>query len=82
MCIRDRPYLDAVDHKPAGISVTYALVFALCGEYNLLAVRIVFVAVIALSGLLLAQLGRRLLGDQRGWVASLVYVLYLSLIHI
>lgn len=70
------PYLDAVDHKPAGISVTYALIFALCGEYNLLAVRIVFVAVIALCGLLLAQLGKRLLGDKRGWVAGLVYVLY------
>lgn len=70
------PYADAVDHKPAGISATYAVVFAFAGIYNILAVRLFFVFVIALSGLMLAQLGRRLLDDDRGWLSGLLYVLF------
>src|SRR5215471_3602502 len=55
-------YAGAVDHKPPGIAYLYAGVYRVAGVYNLLSVRLVVTAVVALTGILLSELAANLTG--------------------
>jgi hypothetical protein len=67
------PYAGAVDHKPPGIELVYAGVFAVTGRYNLLAVRLLLVAVVAATALALGKVARRFGGGELA--AAILYVL-------
>lgn len=71
-------YRDVVDHKPPGIYYVYAAVYAAFGRYNLVAIHLALFVTVALTGLLLAPLGRRLFGGEEGHragrLAGLLYV--------
>lgn len=70
-------FRDVVDHKPPGIYYIYAAVYAISGRYNLHAIHVTLFITVALTGLLLCFLGRRLFGEQghrAGRLAGLLYV--------
>ncbi len=69
------PYASAVDHKPVGIELTYAAIYALVGRNHLLAVRLVMFGAVWLTGLVLSRLGQRIRGDCSGRFAGLAYVI-------
>ena len=69
------PYVGAVDHKPVGIEMTYALVYAAVGRNHILFVRLLFFAFLVANGLVLSRIGERLRGDPSGRLAGLVYVI-------
>lgn len=82
----EQPYRDAVERKTPLIYYTYASVFALFGEGNMLAVH-VFVAIwVAITALILLLIARDLLGDEQKfetapyWVA-LSYLTFSSFYH-
>jgi 4-amino-4-deoxy-L-arabinose transferase-like glycosyltransferase len=69
------PFQGAVDHKPPGMPLLYAGVYALFGTSQILAVRALLVLVVAATGTLLAATAERLAGDPRARLAGLLYVL-------
>jgi hypothetical protein len=77
------PYVSAVDHKPVGIEMLYASVYALPGHLGLHAVRALFLVIVWLTALLLAEIAARLspgdldANERRaiGRTAALAYVL-------
>jgi hypothetical protein len=70
-----RMYVDAIDHKPPGIATLYAAIFRLAGVYHMIPVRLVLIAVVAATGIALAELAVVLTGDRRARIAGLLYVL-------
>jgi 4-amino-4-deoxy-L-arabinose transferase-like glycosyltransferase len=68
------PFQGAVDHKPPGMSLLYAAVYALVGANRILAVRVVLVLAVATTGTLLSATAERLTGDARTRVAGALYV--------
>jgi hypothetical protein len=68
-------YVDAVDHKPPAIAALYAAVFAVAGRYDIVAVRLVLIVVVGLTGLVVGAVAVRLTGDPRARVAGVLYVL-------
>jgi len=68
-------FRDVVDHKPPGIYYIYTAVFALFGPYNLTAIHFVLFVTVALTGLLICFIGRRLFhAVPPARVAGLLYV--------
>jgi len=68
-------YVGAVDHKPPLISVTYAAVFAVAGQYSLQAVHAWSVCVVFCTALLVAAFARRVgVGQGASRLAALAYV--------
>jgi hypothetical protein len=68
-------YVGAVDHKPPGIALTYAFVFWLTGQYRLLFVRILLLAVVAATSVLIGETARLLYGSPRARIAGVLYAL-------
>ena len=69
------PYQGAVDHKPVGIELTYALVYGAFGSCDVRLVRALLVAVIAATGWVLGAIAVRLDGRPHArWVGA-IYVL-------
>jgi hypothetical protein len=68
-------YTDAVDHKPPGIAWLYAGIYGISAPYELPYVRVVFIGLVTLTGILLGELAADLAGDPRARVAGVVYVL-------
>ena len=68
-------YADAVDHKPPGIAWVYAGIYGVSAPYRLWLVRVVFVALVTLTGILLGELAAGLTGEPRARVAGVFYVL-------
>lgn len=66
------PYTGAIDHKPPGIALLYALIYWVAGAYNLLAVRLVLLAAVALTAIVLGQLA----AERRGEPARIAGVAY------
>jgi hypothetical protein len=69
------PYVGAVDHKPPGIELVYAAVYAIVGRNHLLAVRLLLVAVVATTALVIGRIARRLSGPQAETGAAVLYVI-------
>jgi hypothetical protein len=77
------PYVSAVDHKPVGIEMVYAAVYALPGHLGLHGVRAFFLVLVYLTALLLGEIAARLTDPEReknearaiGRTATLAYVL-------
>ena len=67
-------YRDAVDTKPPGILHIYSAIFAVAGLYNRIALYCTLFVVVALTGLLLSFIGKRLWNLRTGRVAGLLYV--------
>jgi hypothetical protein len=68
------PYRSAVDHKPPGIVLLYALVYAAAGPWRLVWVRLAAILAVAATGLVLSAAARRLDLGGSAWVGPL-YVL-------
>lgn len=68
-------YIDAVDHKPPGIAWLYAGIYDISAPYQLRYVRVVFIALVTFTGILLGELTAGLTGDPRGRLAGILYVL-------
>ncbi|HEY2907089.1 MAG TPA: MBL fold metallo-hydrolase [Vicinamibacterales bacterium] len=68
-------YADAVDHKPPGIVSAYAVIFRLAGAYEIAAVRIALIVIVALTGIAAGELAVLLAGDPRARIAGVLYVL-------
>jgi 4-amino-4-deoxy-L-arabinose transferase-like glycosyltransferase len=68
-------YVDAVDHKPPGIAWLYAGIYGISAPYRLQDIRILFVVLVALTGILVGELTVGLTGDARARVAGVLYVL-------
>lgn len=66
-------YVGAVDHKPPGIALTYAFVFWLAGRYQLLFVRLLLLAVVVATSVLVGETARRLYRSPRARIAGLLY---------
>ncbi len=66
-------YVGAVDHKPPGIAMTYAAVFWLTGRYNLFFVRLLLVAVVVATSVLIGETARRVYRSPRARIAGLLY---------
>lgn len=69
------PYAGATDHKPIGIEMTYALVYALVGRNQIVFVRILFLSTVAATGLMLTAVGRKFFEEKEARLAGLLYVL-------
>lgn len=67
------PYAGAVDHKPPGISILYAVVYLVAGRYHLLAVRISLLAAVAATSLAIGRIAVVRRGDPGARIAGLVY---------
>jgi hypothetical protein len=66
-------YAGAVDHKPPGVAVTYALVYRLFGANRIVAVHVVLLIVVALTAVVLGEVSVRLDGRPAGAVAGVIY---------
>lgn len=73
-------YVDVADHKPPGIYVLAAVAFEVF-DAPLYALRLATYAVVAVSALLVAALGRRLRDRPTGLFAGLLYLLMTYLPH-
>ena len=67
------PYVGAVDHKPPGISILYALVYEVAGRYHLLAVRIALLAAVAATALAIGRIAVVRRADPGARIAGLAY---------
>lgn len=67
------PYTGAIDHKPPGIALIYAAVYALAGAYDLVAVRLLLIAVVAATALAIGELAVARRGVPAARIAGLVY---------
>jgi hypothetical protein len=67
------PYVGAVDHKPPGISILYAVVYRIAGRYHLDAVRIALIAAVAATSLAIARIAVVRRGDPGARIAGLAY---------
>jgi hypothetical protein len=68
-------YVDAVDHKPPGVTWLYAGVMRLAGVERIGRIRALLAALVALTGLLIGELAVTLTGESDGRIAGLLYVL-------
>jgi phage shock protein PspC (stress-responsive transcriptional regulator) len=68
------PYTDAVDHKPIGIEMTYALIYAVVGRNHLIFVRILFVLMVTVTGIILSTIAQRVSEKEEARVAGLLYI--------
>src|SRR5215510_8414369 len=59
-------YVDAVDHKPPGITWLYSAASGVPTRYPLQSIRIFVAVLIALTGILIGELTAGLTGDARG----------------
>lgn len=70
-------YVGAVDHKPPGIAASYALILGLFGRFQLDAVHLVAILVVAATAGLLGRVARRLgLGRGPARAAALLYLAF------
>jgi hypothetical protein len=53
------PFAGAVDHKPPGLALTYAVVYAVFGRNRLFPVHVLLVAVVVATALVVARLTAR-----------------------
>jgi len=67
-------FRDVVDHKPPGIYIIYALIYRLAGVFNLTAVHVVLVLVVALTAYLVGVVAQTFFGARTGWWAGMIYV--------
>jgi 4-amino-4-deoxy-L-arabinose transferase-like glycosyltransferase len=68
-------YVDAVDHKPPGIAWLYTGISGISAPYRIKDIRVFFVVLITLTGVLVGELAAGLTGDARARVAGVIYVL-------
>jgi hypothetical protein len=66
-------YSGAVDHKPPGVAVTYALIYRLFGANRIVAVHIVLLIVVALTAVVLGEVAVRLDGRPAAAIAGVIY---------
>jgi hypothetical protein len=69
------PYAGAVDHKPPGIELTYAAVYAIVGRNHLIAVRLLCIVAVAATAWCVGRIAETLDGRPEARIAGLVYVL-------
>jgi hypothetical protein len=69
------PYIGAVDHKPPGIALWYALVYAVAGHNQLLAVRLSLFIVVAATALVIGRLAVVRSGDPSARIAGMAYAI-------
>jgi hypothetical protein len=67
------PYTGAVDHKPPGIAMMYALIYMVAGRYHLVAVRLVLLAAVAATSLAIGRIAVVRRGDSSARIAGLIY---------
>jgi len=67
-------YAGAVDHKPVGVNLLYAAVYAVVGSNHIVAVRIVLILVVWATGLAVARLAVLLDGRRAAAFAGVLYV--------
>jgi 4-amino-4-deoxy-L-arabinose transferase-like glycosyltransferase len=72
------PYRDWVDHRAPLTNLVYLIVFLLFGRYNMLAIHLVLLAMVAAMILLVYLLGRRLIGQAGAVVAALLFAVVSS----
>lgn len=70
------PYIDFADNKPLGIMALMAAVFKLTGEYSLIPVHILTIAIVAATGLAIMTLVERFQDRRAGVAAALLYILF------
>jgi MFS family permease len=68
-------YVEAVDHKPPGIAWLYTGISGISAPYRIKYIRVFFVVLIVLTGVLVGELAAGLTGDGRARVAGVLYVL-------
>ena len=69
------PYEGAVDHKPAGLELLYAVIYGLVGHNHLWAVRLALVLTVAVTGFIIGHLAETLHGGRESRLCGLLYVL-------
>jgi len=69
------PYHSAVDHKPIGIEILYASIYALFGRNKLIFVRIFLLVIVAMTGYTMGRLCEKLLNKPQARYAGVFYVL-------
>jgi 4-amino-4-deoxy-L-arabinose transferase-like glycosyltransferase len=62
-----------VDHKPPGIYIVYALIYRVAGVFNLTAVHLILVLVVALTAYLVGMVAQEFFGARVGRWAGLLY---------
>lgn len=70
------PYLASVDTKPLGVYWFFALVFAIFGRFNMIAVHVATALWIGATAWLCFRIGRRLFSPRAGFWAALFYVVF------
>jgi 4-amino-4-deoxy-L-arabinose transferase-like glycosyltransferase len=72
------PYRDWVDHRAPLTNLVYLIVFFLFGRYNMLAIHLVLLVMVAAMILLVHLFGRRLIGRVGAAVAALLFAVVSS----
>ena len=67
-------FRDVVDHKPPGIYWLYALIYRLAGAFNITAVHVALVVVVALTAYFVGRAAREFFGAQAARWAAMLYV--------
>jgi hypothetical protein len=68
------PYVGAVDHKPVGVDLVYAGIYAIAGANHIVAVHLVLVAVVWATAVTIGRIGALAGGNRAGSLAAFFYV--------
>ncbi|HEY2906454.1 MAG TPA: hypothetical protein VGJ29_11195 [Vicinamibacterales bacterium] len=68
------PYVGAVDHKPVGVDLLYAAVYAVTGPNHMFAIHILLVLIVWSTALVLARAAVLVSGNRAACLAGLFYV--------
>ena len=68
-------FRDVVDHKPPGIYWVYALIYRLAGAFNIAAVHVALIVVVALTAYFVGRAAREFFGAQAARWAAMLYVI-------
>jgi hypothetical protein len=68
------PYAGAVDHKPVGVDLLYAAVYAITGPNHMFAIHALLIAVVWATAMLVGRIAVRLAPDRTASLAGLFYV--------
>jgi hypothetical protein len=71
-----RVYLDGVENKTPGIFYIYKAVFAVFGNYNMLAIHAAVTVAAIATALVVGAIARRYAGDRAGRWAAVLYVVF------
>jgi len=68
------PYVGAVDHKPVGVDLLYAAVYAVTGPNHIFAIHVLLVLVVWATALVLARAATLVSGNRAACLAGFFYV--------